>query len=40
MCTFVHRLPDSLTQLKELQSLCMNDMSLNRIPPDIGRYLE
>ena len=32
------RLPDSFTQLSELHSLCMNDISLNRIPPDIGRY--
>eukprot|EP00794_Sanderia_malayensis_P012000 gene12000-13238_t len=29
-------LPDTFTQLTELYSLCMNDISLNRIPPDIG----
>ena len=32
------RLPDGFTQLKCLTSLCLNDVSLVRLPPDIGRY--
>lgn len=35
----IFSLPESFTQLIELTSLCMNDISLNRIPPDIGRLV-
>lgn len=32
-----YRLPDSFTQLKNLQILSLNDISLLRLPADIGR---
>jgi len=33
----LHRLPDGFAQLKNLTSLSLNDVSLIRLPPDIGR---
>ena len=35
-CLF-HRLPDGFTQLRNLTVLALNDISLARLPPDIGR---
>ena len=33
----VYRLPDGFTQLRNLTHLALNDVSLGRLPPDIGR---
>ena len=33
------RLPDSFTQLKNLQVLSINDISLIRLPQDVGRWV-
>ena len=42
--SFIHsavcyRLPDGFSQLKNLTSLSLNDVSLIRLPPDIGRWV-
>ena len=36
---FACRLPDGFTQLRNLTHLALNDVSLGRLPPDIGRYV-
>lgn len=35
---FICRLPEGFTQLRNLTHLGLNDISLMRLPPDIGRY--
>lgn len=35
---FICRLPEGFTQLRNLTNLGLNDISLMRLPPDIGRY--
>ena len=37
LATVVDRLPDGFTQLRELTHAGLNDISLNRLPTDIGR---
>lgn len=39
LCVFCFRLPDGFTQLRALAHLALNDVSLQTLPNDIGKYV-